>query len=1072
VRASGPGPHLDAETLAAFAEGTLKRQEIPAVLAHLDGCRDCRESLQAANDEIASTRKPRQWWLIGAVAAAVAAALAVVFGVFRPDAPDARLIELAPRSARIVEPRLSGGFAYAPYRGPLRAGSAEVEAERLKLAGVAGELVENADRTKTPEAQRAAGVALLLVAEPAGAMRRLRDAAERANDARSWNDLAAATYAEALAENRASLYPEALAAADRALRIDTRFAEALFNRALILERLGLADQAREAWQRYLQADPSSPWAAEARERLGKLGGKTAAAMFKIEQSRLETLARAGDVDSVRAIASRFPQQSRTWTEWEYLHRWAVAHRSGDAADAEAALTMARTIGDALLAISGESLLREAVRAIETGDGRDRGAIAEAQTLYYRGRITYNKQRPAAAEPELRRAAELYARGGSPMAYVARYFAANTRFDQNDVRGARTELEALLAASSAHPNFAALGAQVRWELALCHMVGEEWNAALPLLEQSRATFHRLGEQHHLGAIEGLLASALAMIGRLDDAWAARIRSFAILTAEGQTDRLTSTLNGAVLLDTMTGRLDCARALLQVCETAARAAKHDVLLATTLVRESVLATYARDEADDDARANLAEARVVAERIADPMLREAALAEVAFGEGSSLLRGEPAAARQRFTSAIDFFRTADKPVFLPEAYLLRARAALRLGDEAGALADLEAGTAAVEQGRIRFAGSVTGTGVMDASGALLQEALELHLRRGDHAAAFAAAERAQTQLAPSQQAVTLAELQRRLAGTGAVVLQLAMLRSEIAAIAVSANGVSAARHPLPPQGLDPLIAAVADRGDEAAARALFELLISKDAIASAKQLIVVPARALEEVPFAALYDAGSRRYLVEILPVSVAASAGSLQKSEHAPAPRSVVALALEPERQTALPETSGEVDEVRALYPNAVELSAASTTFAAFSAAAAGSDVLHIAGHTTRRQGSGETALVFADKDRISWSDIAESHVRPSSVVALSACDTLRRPRVPQTRALSLGAGFVAAGAGDVIGTLRPIADRDARELFRAVHRELAAGADAAEAVRAAQLEAMQRNRSWRELAVITSRIPHE
>ncbi|HYR28823.1 MAG TPA: CHAT domain-containing protein [Thermoanaerobaculia bacterium] len=1068
MRASASGPHLDAETLAAFAEGTVKRQEIPAVLAHLDGCRDCRESLQAANDELASTSQPRKWWLIGAVAATVAAALAVVFGVFRPDAPDARLVELAPRSARIVEPRLSGGFAYAPYRGPLRAGEGSVEAERLKLAGVAGELVENADRTKSPEAQRAAGVALLLVADPASAMARLREAATSANDARSWNDLAAATYAAAVAENRASLYPEALAAADRALRIDADFAEALFNRALILERLGLADQAREAWERYLRADSSSPWAAEARERLGKLGGKTAAAMFKSEQPRLEELARAGDVVAVRAIAARFPQQSRTWAEWEYLHRWALAHRSGNAAEATAALTMTRTIGEALLAISGESLLREAVRAIETGDARDRDAIAEAQTLYYRGRITYNKQRPAAAEPDLRRAAELYARGGSPMAYVARYFAANTRFDQNDVRGARSELAALIAETSAHPNFAALGAQVRWELALCYMVGEEWNAALPLLEASQATFRRLGEQHHLGAIEGLLASTLAMIGQLDDAWAARVRSFAILTAEGQTDRLTSTLNGAVLLDTMTGRLDCARALLHVCETAARAAKHDVLLATTLVRESVLATYA----GDDARATIAEARTVAERIADPMLRETTFAEVAFGEGAALLRTEPAAARERFTAAIDFFRTADKPVFLPEAYLLRARAVLRLGDEAGALGDLEAGTAAVEQGRIRFAGSVTGTGVMDASGALLQEALELHLRRGDHAAAFAAAERAQAQLAPSQQVVTLEELQRRLAGTGAVVLQLAMLPSEIAAMAVSADGVSAARRPLPPQGLDALVAAVADRGDDAASRALFELLIPRDAIAGAKQLIVVPARALEEVPFAALYDAASRRYLVEILPVSVAASAGALRKMDDAPAPRSVVALALEPEWQIALPETAGEVDEVRALYPNAVQLVAAQTTFAAFSAAAAGSDVLHIAGHTTRQQGSGETALVFAGKDRISWSDIAESRVRPSSVVALSACDTLRRPRVPQTRALSLGAGFVAAGAGDVIGTLRPIADRDARELFRTVHRELAAGADAAEAVRAAQMEAMQRNRSWRELAVITSRIPHE
>jgi CHAT domain-containing protein len=114
--------------------------------------------------------------------------------------------------------------------------------------------------------------------------------------------------------------------------------------------------------------------------------------------------------------------------------------------------------------------------------------------------------------------------------------------------------------------------------------------------------------------------------------------------------------------------------------------------------------------------------------------------------------------------------------------------------------------------------------------------------------------------------------------------------------------------------------------------------------------------------------------------------------------------------------------------------------------------------------------------VSWNEIATLHLPPKSIVSLAGCETLRRPNLPQTRTLSLGGGFLAAGAGDVIGTLAPIEDVDARELFREVHRHLAAGEIPAEAVRSAQLTALQvesagrRRPLWRALALLTHRIP--
>jgi hypothetical protein len=56
------------------------------------------------------------------------------------------------------------------------------------------------------------------------------------------------------------------------------------------------------------------------------------------------------------------------------------------------------------------------------------------------------------------------------------------------------------------------------------------------------------------------------------------------------------------------------------------------------------------------------------------------------------------------------------------------------------------------------------------------------------------------------------------------------------------------------------------------------------------------------------------------------------------------------------------------------------------------------------------------------------------------------------------------------TESPVADRDARELFREFHRELAAGASPAEALRRARAGTMGRSAAWRSVVLFTRRIP--
>ncbi|HEX6098194.1 MAG TPA: tetratricopeptide repeat protein [Thermoanaerobaculia bacterium] len=1014
----------DPETLAAFGEGRLSRRQVAELAEHLERCEDCVATLAAVNETIATReaapaeRKSRPWWLAAVAAAVAIVAIAIGVRVSRDEpAATARLIELMPASARLVEARPTGGFPWKSYRGPMRADDTDADPQRMRLIGTAGEIVAAADRDRSAAAQQAAGVALVMVDKPLQAVDRLQAAAKAApDDAGVWNDLAVAQYSAALRLTRPSLLPEALASADRALRIEPRHAEARFNRALILEHLGLSEAAREAWQRYLEVDPGSPWAAEARQRLARI------AAAKTESDA---------------------QRTRTYAEAETLARWAEAAQRGDDGAARQELDRARTVGDGLAAARGESLLRDAVRAIDGAAPAARATLADAHLTYRRGRIAYSRRQLEAAVRDLDRAAASFLRSRSPMALVARYYAASARFDRNEVAGARDALQALLAEAEARPPFIALGAQVRWQLALTRMVDGDWSGALPLLVRSRDAFARLDERNHLGFLESLLADTLLSLGRLDEAWDARIRGFTLLSGNDSGDRMHVSLKAAAQMELRSGRLTTARALLDLARTGSPPSD---AIAADILTHAALVNVALDDREEAQRA-LGDAAAATGRIRDDAARQLAQAHLDLAGAAFCLRSDPARATEMLTRAIDRYRAGDRTVFLPECFLLRARAG-----GADPFADLDSGIAALERSRAA-GGAVVGTGVLNAGTALYQDAIRLSADRGDLERAFTYAERSRAQPAGTSVS-TVSELQERLRGSDTAVLQVIALPGEVVSICVTGDEAAMERRPF---------RSSADLHADLYAAVIrpFDALL-----AGRRHLIVVADRALSGVAFAALYDSTAKRHLIERMAVSTAMSASALRPMQRSRAPGALLAVALPSGDAAGLPDSLREVDDVHTLYANAVTIPPEHVTFDAFAAAAAHASVIHLAGHTQRPSEDDGTALVFA-RDRVTWRTIADRRLPHAPTVVLAACNTLRSPASANVRAPALGEGFLAAGAADVIGTLTPIADADARELFHSVQRRLAAGEVPAEALRGAQLEAIaQGSSAWRAVASLT------
>lgn len=255
--------HPPSEVLAAFVDARLPRPQVVPLAEHLAECAECRFVVESAAESLDEVKVYPRKALVGWLSAA---ALVGVGYLLTPIVQTTwymhALTATQQGPTRIIEPRVTGGFAYAPKpMVPRGVGDQDaVPFQKMIFQGAADDVLNAAKRNHTAAGAHARGIAYLMTKETRPAIDELTSVTNRRpNDAKAWSDLAAA---QILAGN----YPEAHAAAERALQIDPKLDEARFNRAL-----ATYDQKPEAsipeWNDYLKHDPNSPWAEEAKNKL-------------------------------------------------------------------------------------------------------------------------------------------------------------------------------------------------------------------------------------------------------------------------------------------------------------------------------------------------------------------------------------------------------------------------------------------------------------------------------------------------------------------------------------------------------------------------------------------------------------------------------------------------------------------------------------------------------------------------------------------------------------------------------------------------------------------------------------
>lgn len=270
------------------------------------------------------------------------------------------------------------------------------------------------------------------------------------------------------------------------------------------------------------------------------------------------------------------------------------------------------------------------------------------------------------------------------------------------------------------------------------------------------------------------------------------------------------------------------------------------------------------------------------------------------------------------------------------------------------------------------------------------------------------------------------------------------------------------------------------------LFDFLIKPvngaGALQGATNLLVVTEGPLAALPFAALWNKATGRFLVEDYTISYLPSLVALARPTVAWRSASTGMSIFAP-LPDSLPGTKSEAGAIAGIFPSAMTFIGASATEARFRASLLEGRSLHVASHGSHNSqnplfsrmivGRAQSAAP-ANDGRLEVHEILELTTH-APLVFLSGCETAVGQQgegafARESDEGSLADAFLIAGANTVVATLWRIDDTSAARLAASFYRQLKDGARPDKALAVAQRQALvdRRSYNWAAYDVFGSR----
>ena len=860
--------------------------------------------------------------------------------------------------------------------------------------------------------------------------------------------------------------------------------EIRFNGALAEEKLFFYEEAHDLWRAYLDLDNDSPWAEEVRSHIRNisaiLGRKPDTDPRQLLSQAIETKNWA----AVSRLSTKWPQEAGEILETTLMPKWAEAVARGEYEKADRRLAAAQAISS-VLGTSGKDLIFRKITMEMSGLGTlPAKSIAQPLCNFRKALDIVAAGGAADAGQELFAAEQGLRSVRSAAVLLIQFQQAAWLYSRNENSEA-LDLLGRLGKDSRLADYPSLEARRQVLLGDIARRQAAPTEAIPAYRRAENIFLTLGEIENLASVQERLAGTFDVLGYPDSGWEYRYRALAWASSappgkESHTAR-------------------------EVLEGAAFACLEQRRPRVALVFETRLMGLFENlgQPKEIVMVSLSRARI-----------EAALgkhedAKRDFALAIRALQNVPIGGRQELAFRFDIARreieqSADRSAVIvsdfnaPGKLGARADFDFRRGDTVAAESALQRSLGELERQRSEVRPGRDRVFLLDQAEPLYHRmvALQLHLARPEKALDTLERFRARYLLDQVREMsdpgghigksgragapLTWREILRRMPEHTAVIVY-AEVEGHLANFLVRPSGVLVSSRQ-PPWGAVSSWAKSLSLGnlrESESARHTLEFLY-RDLIAPWKKelkaedrIIFIPTQSLYGVPFAALRDPATGRFLIQDHEIGVAPSISEFLAAVERDRriltrPLSSVLLVGNPtitrsDRAKSpllgpLPGTIKEIEHLGQIYRelDVRALTQAKATPQRVLSLLGSSDVVHFAVHAVEGIRNPARSRLVLSSDRSSPGDLFAGDIlrlglSRTRLVMLAACGTHVGPVSASEGSQSLAYSFLAAGVPAVVGSLWPVDDTSTERFSIRFHRQLQRGADAISALRAAQLE---------------------
>ncbi len=1001
---------------------------------------------------------------------------------------------------RIIEPRLTGGFAAAKFDNS-RDNTEGINREELDRAR---QLIEEAAIYEDSFDSTLIHARLLVIdGRLADAEKLLRKVfPKNEQSAALHNDLGVCLIEAGKIEDALELFKSALGHAPQ-------MSEALFNRALCYEKLYLLDAARAEYSRIAEMERDPEWQSEMRERIEKLSHLPDPKKSESDVRAAFNIAlREGRNDEAKEITGENFDTFYKYALIDLTIEHLSAAREGEKDKSEAAIMKMGRIGEIFIETKEDRFVADAalyLRNLRPEDQAEELRLMREYRDAIKAMEERNEAEKQAASDRLRKVAESFrSRGNDQRALKAESRVANYLYVSNRLEDSIALLEKNLPLAERHQwlneyagilnslgiDYARLGRDV---------------SSIRFCEKAGNIYRKMDENAYEAKALQLISVAYRRLGDLTYALRSLRESLhSTLLSSPKPEELSYTYYGISDIYRQKGNHELALLFAKQALVFAEAADDTNRIAQTLMAMALEYVELKqfDEALLHSDKSLKMIFSLESRSHDytrPLVLTQA-GKIAFQTGNS------AQAKQYYDRAESLaLKTEDNKFLLIESLRGRAVVSASEGEMKQARADVARLVEYIENYRDKISESKYRSSFLEASHRAFDEIISLYATAfGLHEEAFNKSEQARARalldeiesrqqagnasISKTARSLDLKQIQSSLPDN-LTVIEYAVTEKQTFIFLVRRSGFEVILSSAGTEMIDRLVSRfMSDLKSKVPveqlkpkAQELYHYLIEpiEGSINRSDVICIVPDKALHFVPFTALVD-GNGHYFIDSFRLSYAPSASALaycldeQRKKPASKGERIVAVG-NPEFDSkkfpdlpSLPDSEREAEESARFYTDRTVLGRSDATESRVRAAIRDCDVAHFALHCQVEENSpwlaelilanakpgAEDVEVTASEDDgvLSLDEIYKINLPRTRLVVLSACETGLGHYYRGEGMVSLARPFISAGVPQIVASLWQVDSKETSQLMIEFHRERKnGGRKAVDALREAQLK---------------------